>query len=126
MLGTGSLLTGAQAIKHPIQLSSPALIIYFIGITILLISIGFALAALKVRKWAITPDVEVLIKKYTVLPYSEVLKRNAGEMAKVVDDTKTLNNNKAKLIDISWYFLISGLLMVLISASISYIAGSKM
>jgi hypothetical protein len=54
------------------------------------------------------------------------LKRNAGEMAKVVDDTKTLNNNKAKLIDISWYFLISGLLMVLISASISYIAGSKM
>jgi hypothetical protein len=126
LLGTGSLLTGAEAFKYPIQHSSPTLIIYFVGIATLLISIGLALGALKVRKWAMAPDVEVLIKKYTVLPYSEVLKRNAGEMAKVVNDTKTLNHYKAKLIDISWYFLISGLLIVLISASISHISGSNM
>ena len=119
LIGIGSLLTGAQAFKVSTQLSSSTM--YFVGIAILLISIGFALGALKVRKWAMAPDVNVLIKKYTTLSYSEVLKRNAGELAKVVNDTKTLNDNKAKLIDISWYFLISGLLVVLISVSISRI-----
>jgi len=56
-----------------------------------------------------------LISDYVTLPYTEVLQRNAGEMAKAVIKTEEQNNNKAKLIEWSWYLLIAGLSIVFAS-----------
>ena len=105
--------------KSPTFLSSYIVeVIYFVGISLLLISIGFALTALKIRRWSVVPNVQTLIDDYTLLPYSEVLQRNAGEMAKAVVNSEQKNNNKAKSIEGSWYFLIAGLSIVFLSVII--------
>jgi hypothetical protein len=89
-------------------------IAYFVGIGILLTSIGFALWSVRIRKWTMVPDVAVLLRKYTNSLYSDVLQRNAVEMAKAVEKAEVQNEQKAKLIEISWYLLISGLTLVFI------------
>ena len=48
-------------------------------------------------------NVQTLIDDYTLLPYSEILQKNAGEMAKAVVNSEQKNNNKRKLIEGSWY-----------------------
>jgi hypothetical protein len=55
-----------------------------------------------------------LIERYTTLPYDEVLKRNAGQMANAVKHAEVQNNQKAQLISWSWYFLIAGLSLVVL------------
>ncbi len=64
--------------------------------------------------------------KYTSLPYSEVLQRNAGEMRKAVERAEVQNEQKAKLIELSWYLLISGLALVFIFLLLStFLAGAN-
>jgi hypothetical protein len=115
LLGGGSVLSGGEIFKSTILSSNIFTLIYFVGISFLLISIGFALTALKVRRWIVVPNVQTLIDDYTLLPYSEVLQRNAGEMAKAVGNSEKRNNSKARLIEWSWYFLIAGLTVVFTS-----------
>jgi hypothetical protein len=91
-----------------------AIVIYFIGIATLLLSIGFSLWSFRVRSWIMVPKVQTLIEKYTTKSYDEVLKRNAGEMAKAVAFSEVQNNNKAKLIEYSWYCLLIGLTLIFI------------
>jgi hypothetical protein len=67
-----------------------------------------------VRKWTVVPKVQTLIAKYTTLEYEEVLKRNAGEMAKAVLILEKNNDAKAKFLILSWYSLISGLSVLFI------------
>lgn len=111
----GLLLGGAGTFKFALPLPNlPLSILYFIGVGILLASIGFALAAFKIRNWIVVPNMRTLITKYVTAPYEEVLKRNAGEMAKAVINSEIQNDTKAKLIEWSWYLLISGLSMVFI------------
>jgi hypothetical protein len=88
--------------------------IYLIGIGILLTSILYSLWAFKMRKWTVVPKVQTLIAKYTTLEYEEVLKRNAGEMAKAVLILEKNNDEKAKFLILSWYSLISGLSVLFI------------
>jgi hypothetical protein len=88
---------------------------YFMGASLLIASIVFALLAFRVRKWITIPDVEYLRDEYTKLPYEEVLKRNAGEMVNAVVDTQKKNNTKAQMINWSWYCLVIGLAIVLVS-----------
>jgi hypothetical protein len=104
------LLLGAGALKIEAMTSDyfPS-VIFFVGIGILLASIGLALASFRVRTWIAVPNVTTLINNYTTVPYDEVLKRNGGEMAKAVVDSVIQNDNKANLLRVSWYFLISGL-----------------
>jgi hypothetical protein len=116
LLGGGSLLSGGEIFKSSTFLSNSSFaVIYFIGVSLLLISIGFALTALKIRRWSVVPNVQTLINDYTLLSYSEVLQRNAGEMAKAVVNSEEKNNNKAKSVEWSWYFLIAGLSIVFTS-----------
>lgn len=117
VLGGGSLLTGAETFDLPILLSNDIFAyLHFIGAASLLLSIGLALVALKVRRWTIVPDVKTLIEDYTTKDYREVLQRTAGEMAKAVVQTQKQNNSKAKFIDWSWIFLMIGLTIVFVSA----------
>jgi hypothetical protein len=111
-----SLLLGAATFKLSSALMCTAnlLILYFLGIGILLTCIIVALTGSKVRKWSDVPDVQYLIKHYTTLPYDEVLKRNAGEMANAVMQIENQNNYKARLVKWSWYLLIIGLTTVLL------------
>lgn len=88
--------------------------IYLIGIGILLTSILFSLWAFKIRKWIMVPQVQTLLAKYTNVEYEEVLRRNAGEMAKAVMISEKNNYKKAKFLTLSWYFLISGLSILFI------------
>ena len=115
-LGGGSALTGGNLFKDLSLLTNQnSTILYFVGITVLLISIGCALIALKVRKWTVVPNVNTLIEKYTKLDYSEVLKRNAGEMRHSITSSEKKNKNKAKFIDLSWYALLLGLVLIFVS-----------
>jgi len=68
-----------------------------------------ALTGSKVRKWSDVPNIQYLIKRYTTLPYDEVLKRNAGEMANAVMQIENQNNYKSRPVKWSWYLLIIGL-----------------
>jgi hypothetical protein len=72
--------------------------LFFVGIGILLGSIFLTLMCLKVRKWMDVPDVTYLIKEYMILPYDDVLKRNAGGMVNAVTVEEKQNNRKAKFI----------------------------
>lgn len=119
LLGSGSILLGGEINKIHLDLKDFDSVLYFFGIGLLLISIGLSLFALRVRKWIVVPNVTTLIEHYTDLSYNEVLRRNAGEMAKSVTDTEKQNNTKAKLIELSWMFLISGLVITFISNIIS-------
>jgi hypothetical protein len=89
----------------------------------LLMSIGFALSAFKIRNWIVVPDVHALIKKYGDSSYSEVLKRTGGSMAGSVTDALMQNNSKAGLIEWSWYLLISGLSTVFLFIIVYVITG---
>jgi hypothetical protein len=111
-----SLLLGAATFKLSSTLvcKTNLSILYFLGISILLTSIIFALTGSKVRRWSDVPDVQYLIENYTNLPYDDVLKRNAGEMANAVVQIEKQNNHKARLIKWSWYMLIIGLATVLL------------
>ncbi len=109
------LLLGAGTFKlSTLSQNTPLSVVYFIGVGLLLVSIGLALGGFKVRKWHDVPNTRYLIDNYTSLPYDEVLKRNAGEMANVVTEMEITNNKKARLINTSWYLLISGLSVVFI------------
>ncbi|HEX6294533.1 MAG TPA: hypothetical protein VFZ46_05210 [Nitrososphaeraceae archaeon] len=95
--------------------------IYLIGIGMLLTSILYSLWAFKVRKWTVVPKVQTLIAKYTTLEYEEVLKRNAGEMAKAVLILEKNNDEKARFLILSWYSLISGLSILFIFIIVSFL-----
>jgi hypothetical protein len=124
-LGGGSLLSGGNISNSSALFSNHLLAsLYFIGVGSLLLSIGSALCALRVRKWITVPNVNTLISDYVTLPCSEVLRRNAGEMAKAVSKTEEQNNSKAKFIEWSWYLLIAGLSIMFACAMIFAVTGS--
>jgi hypothetical protein len=133
LLGGGGLLSGGAIFKTSSGLLTSNHIldfIYFVGVAFLLVSIGCSLTALKVRRWIVVPNVHTLISDYIILPYSDVLQRNAVEMAKAVTKTEEQNNNKAKFIVWSWYLLIAGLCIIfasiiVFSASGGVISGAK-
>lgn len=89
-------------------------IIYILGIVILLVSIIFSMYAIKIRKWAIAPEVQYLRFKYYSQPLRTVIRANAAVMAEAIKTIEKQNGSKAILINYSWYLLIAGLSMVLI------------
>ena len=120
VLGNGSLLSGADTFDLNILLSNYIIaIFYFVGVAFLLLSVGSALVALKIRRWSTVPNVETLINEYTDKAYEEVLKRNAGEMAKAVIESQNQNENKAKFVKLSWNFLLVGLIIVFLAVIIN-------
>jgi hypothetical protein len=86
LLGAGSLLSGGEILKSSILSSSRGLTDtpYFVGVASLLISIGCALIALKIRRWIIVRKVQTLIKEYTSLSFTEVLRRMLLMVAKAI------------------------------------------
>ena len=115
LLGGGSVLLGGEVNNLRLDLTDIKSDLYFFGVALLLISIGLSLFALRVRKWIAVPNVATLIERYTELSYEEVLKRNAGEMAKSVTDSEKQNNAKARFLEYSWALLISGLIITFTS-----------
>ncbi len=115
LLGRGSLLLGGEINDLRFNLTDITSSLYFFGVALLLVSIGLSLFALRVRRWIAVPNVTTLIERYTELSYEEVLKRNAGEMAKSVRDSEKQNNTKARYLEYSWVLLILGLIITFIS-----------
>lgn len=117
------LLLGSITLKFTILVENPILSFpYFLGIGVLLLSICFSLMVIKVRSWTVVPNVKYLLKNYTTVPYSEVLRRNAGTMADAVEKAESHNANKARYIEFSWYSLLSGLILVFVFM-ILYVVG---
>lgn len=80
-----SILLGSALFElRSLSSNLPVSILFFMGIGGLLLSIGLALAGFRIRRWTDVPEVQHLIERYTTLPYDEVLKRNAGQMANSV------------------------------------------
>ena len=59
------------------------------------------------------PNVESLIKNYSSASTEEILKRTTGTMKNSVIDMEMKNDLKAKMIDLSWYSAIAGLVLIL-------------
>jgi hypothetical protein len=115
LLGGGSLVSGGDINNSNLDFTDIKSVLYFFGVALLLVSIGLSLFALRVRKWIAVPNVTTLIERYTELSYEEVLKRNAGEMAKSVTDSEKQNNVKGRYLEYSWMLLIVGLIITFAS-----------
>jgi len=89
-------------------------VLFFIGLGFLLLSIIMCLAVIKVRKFKFVPNAMNLKNNYLKSRYRSVIRSNLGTMAKTIDEMEKTNNNKGKLIDWSWYFLVIGLALILI------------
>ena len=113
-----SILLGEGAFKSLPTLRndilSPIPIIYFAGIAPLLLSIGFALKGYRLRNWPVVPEVDPLLKKYYNKKSIDIIRTISVEMAKAVNYSKQQNEDKARVIEISWYLLIAGLVVVFI------------
>jgi hypothetical protein len=110
-----SVLLGSALFELRFLSLSPAIsILYFLGIGVLLLSIGFALGGFRIRKWEDVPEVLYLLDEYTNRPYEEILTTSSVEMAKAVKHAEEQNNHKAQLISWSWYFLIAGLSLLVL------------
>ena len=90
----GSALFETRSLSSNLAVS----ILYFVGIGILLISIGFALGGFRIREWREVPEVEHLLRKFVTLPYDKVLRTTAVAMANAVKHAEAQNNHKAQLI----------------------------
>jgi len=67
------LLLGSSTFTYSKLLSYPSLtVLYFFGTGLLLVSIGFALSAIKIRRWHAVPNVETLLNKYTSMPLLQI------------------------------------------------------
>jgi Na+/phosphate symporter len=120
LLGSATFAMSSALICRPV-LSS----VYFGGIGILIVSIVLALLATRVRKWPNVPNVKVLLESYTSEPYDVVLKTNAATMADAICDIEAQNNEKAMYINRCWYFLIGGLVLVLIFVILFTVTGAE-
>jgi Flp pilus assembly protein TadB len=119
LLGSGSVLAGGETLRNTLASlfsEKPILaLLYFGGIGFLLLSIGFALWALKVRKWQSVPNVKTLLSEYKDAPHTDILIRNVSSMIDAVTDSEKKNDSKANLIQVAWSFLIAGLIMVFLA-----------
>lgn len=112
-LGTFSIIDSLQKPEYYLP--------YFVGIASLIISIVFSLGAVRVRKWVIVPDVEKLwdaVMRDPVFTYNTVIKRVGVDMVDAVKSNHEYNEQKAKWTLISWYFLVFGLILIVIFAGI--------
>ena len=120
LLGSATFAMSSALICRPF-LSS----VYFTGIGILILSIVLALLATRVRTWPNVPNVKVLLESYTSEPYDVVLKTNAATMADAIGEIEVQNNMKAMYINRCWYFLIGGLILVLIFVILFTVTGAE-
>ena len=109
LLGTGMLGLVTLDTINPL-----AAFFFFAGTGLLITSIIFSLYGFKIRDWHDAPDVNYLVQEYKSKPYTQVLRRVAGEMKKVVVEMEIKLNEKAHYISIAWYLLIAGLILVFI------------
>jgi hypothetical protein len=120
LLGSALFELRALSFSHPVS------ILYFIGIGILLLSIGLALGGFRVKRWTEVPNVNTILKEdYINAPYLDVLQKSATAMAEAVKDAERQNNQKAKLIDRSWYFLIAGLTLAVLFIILFIASGAE-
>ncbi len=118
LLGTGTISFMNVGTLDP-NLAS----FFFVGTGLLIGSIILGMVGYKVREWTDVPDVRHLIDEYKDKPYGKVLQKNAGTMAKVVEELEDKLNDKARFIDIAWYLLIAGLILVFIFVIIVLTSG---
>ncbi len=79
------LLLGSSTFTFSKLLSYPSLtVLYFLGTGLLLVSIGFALSAIKIRRWHTVLNVETLLNKYTSMSYWDAFITNRDTMADAV------------------------------------------
>lgn len=120
LLGSATFAMSSALICRPL-LSS----VYFCGIAVLIASIVLALLATRVRIWPNVPNVKVLLESYTTQPYDVVLKTNAATMAEAISEIEVQNNEKATYINRCWYFLIGGLILVLVFVILFTVTGAE-
>lgn len=89
---------------------------YFLSIGFLIASILFGLKAFRQRNYAVAPNVEVLLKRYTKqnILYSDVLRTSSTAMVEAINIIEKSNRKKADDINRSWVLLIIGLGIVLV------------
>jgi hypothetical protein len=90
-----------------------------------LVSIGFALSAIKIRRWHAVPNVETLLNKYTSMSYWDAFITNRDTMADAVLKMEEQNYRKAEYISISWYLLLAGLVSIFIFMALIAITGAN-
>ena len=111
------LLLGIGTFARISQFGVSLALIFLSGAGLLISSIFFGMMAMRIRKWQLVPDSSALIRGYKDQTTTIVLRRTGGEMAKVTKEIANQNNKKARLIEYSWYSLITGLVTVFVFVS---------
>jgi hypothetical protein len=110
-MGVGFLL--AAGTTSFINVRTPTFILYFIVLGLLLASMVIDFMVLRIRIILIQHHVDTLFERYTEMSYEEVLKRFTGIAQLMVHDYEETGNQKSHLLIVAWYFLIIGLIAVL-------------
>ncbi len=118
LLGTGTISFINIGILDPYKAS-----FFFVGTGLLIGSIILGLLAYKIRKLPEVPDVQHFIDKYKGEPHLTIVRAITLAMAEAVKQMKGKLDSKANFIDVGWYLLIAGLILVFIFVIIVVTSG---
>jgi hypothetical protein len=121
-----SIVIGAGTFQLLDKLAAPQLFFpYFIGIGLLITSFLYSLKAFKVREWVWAPKTDITFQEGFNPPYSafSIMRKSSEAMHIAIVDMEEKNNQKAKKIGKSWYYLLGGLAFIIIYVMIVVLSG---
>ena len=93
-------------------------ILLYLGLGLLILSLLFALLAMRIRRWPDAPNPQALIDYYGDSPVSEVTQVVASNLADVAMRVSTKNDSKGVLVEYSWSSLIAGIIVAALFAGL--------
>ncbi|MGH9913445.1 MAG: hypothetical protein ACRD5E_08405 [Nitrososphaeraceae archaeon] len=118
LVALGFLLAGGT-VDFLVGQSPASYLLYFVGISLLIISIIFDFLSMQFKSWITVPDVNTLLSKYTEVSSETLYKKMGATMASAIEQIERLNDIKKAYIRVSWILLITGLIMVAVFFGVS-------
>ena len=108
VLGSASLLQG-KLVGNWFALG-----LFAVGILTLLVSFTLGMKGFMVRTWSIGPNPLAVIRGYAKGSYERMIFAVGGEMAKIEQEIRLKNDEKARQIQRSSFFMLAGLVLAFI------------
>lgn len=100
--------------------------LFFVGVSFLITAVIFALVSLLLRKWTVVPNIGALMKDNDdpIIDTGSIIDSQIAELIPAITNNRKKNDSKAKLIIVSWGFLVAGLVtlvyfLVILSTNMS-------
>jgi hypothetical protein len=117
VLGSASLLQGKLSGNWPL------LAAFAVGVLTLLVSFTFGIRGFMVRTWSMGPNPVAVIRGYANESYERMVIAVGGEMAKMEQEIRLANDDKATQIRRSSLFMLAGLVLAFIFVSLAVSVG---